>query len=182
MKNLSRQERRSMERKFAKAGKMVATKQMRSLQTIGVFYKDDSTDGFSITINRGEAGFDALVKAHELAVKTYDVEAEACVTGSHPDYVGVTMEEVINDTIDNMHTAIRNWNNKVYGGTRKMGFHSIEWSPADVAEELTRITLGVVYGEKSGRITNDNFNGMYFIYEDMSTGMGNTHSGFNFFK
>lgn len=175
MKNLSRSERRAMERKFAKAGKIagkLTAKKLAEPIAAGVFYKDnDPSNGFSIFATKSEHEdlFNMITKFYDQARKTFLVEQEAVATGNHPDYVGVTMDQVVEDTITNMHIAIKNWNLCAYNSeSRRMGYHTVDFDMEEAAPHLFYIILGVVYGELTGKIKSDEYNGMSFSYIEHS--------------
>ena len=171
---ISRQVRRANERREAKAAKSTAksitslfklNKGKPTLIYAGAFYKDDCPDtGFSIGSNFDEPStMNAIMKYYEHAMDCYDKETAACAEGTHPDYVDVTMDRIVFESMHNMKNSIINWNNIIYGSSkRKMGHNTLDFSWSEVHSDLFMIILGIVYGERHGLIKSDNFNGMSF--------------------
>ena len=158
---MTRQQRRAQERKAKKA----LGGNARKLMYAAAFYKDDSlTEGFSFGGGLNNPQSMEIVQQYNTeAAKAYNQEARACAEGTHPEYKGVTMDQVVFEAMENMKGAITEWNRIIYGSpTRKMGEHPIEFSWSDVAEPLWYIILGITYGELHGVIESDNYNGMCY--------------------
>tara|TARA_R110000803_G_scaffold13421_1_gene37747 strand:- start:1449 stop:1955 length:507 start_codon:yes stop_codon:yes gene_type:complete len=161
---ISRQVRRANERRASKALKG----NNPTLLYIGAFYKDNCiNEGFSIgaTVDKHPQTVDVILHFYKEARKTYDTEVQACKDGIHPDYMNVTMDQVVSDTMKNMKSAIHNYNMIMYGSPkRKMGEQTMEFSWNEVSKDLFYIILGIVYGELHGVLESDNYNGMSLGY------------------
>lgn len=121
----------------------------------GAFYKDNNDDGFSMFID-GEAG--------ELILDNI----EKCTQAELNDIKSgeITLEQLTNDVLEQLHNMIPQWNELVFGTTKRpMGeMAKPKLDNEDIITLTTCICQDIHFLDTVKAITNDEYNGMSYAY------------------
>ncbi|NVK76019.1 MAG: hypothetical protein HWE24_21290 [Oceanospirillaceae bacterium] len=134
----------------------------------GMFYKDNTEDGFNLVVNdftpKEKDMLETLMNMFQKVQECYRNELKGVMNKERGYEDGI--ESLTNDVQKNLELGIKNWNQIQNITTRERGSYyelTLDFGDKHFTQTLFVIMYGIYFLIQRGIITDDNYNGFQFM-------------------